>query len=491
MIPGWRQSFRRMNYRNEINGLRAIAVTSVILFHAGFDPFRGGFLGVDVFFVISGFLITSIILGSLAEDNFSFIDFYARRARRILPALLVLLAICILPAWLLLFPDQMNLFATSLGCAAIFISNVFYMTQAGYFAPNALEDPLIHLWTLSIEEQFYLFAPALIAGVWTYARRLLIPTLSGLLLASVIYGNWKFSLSPDATFFNSAARAWELLFGSLAASLIHQNRRIESINIGTRNALVTLALLVIGTCIATSSEHVGFPSLPYYLTIASTAVFLSFANERTWAGKLLSLRPVAHVGLISYSAYLWHQPVLAFARIAWNTDQIPLFRYLVLIPIFVIAHYSWKLVENPFRHAGWSRWRRWGVGASVLVLFSFGATGNLTMGFEQWRDAHIPDSVQKTFVDIPIDLDCTPGISNVTSEADWCKFGSRAAPPTVAVFGDSHSFPLRVVFDEIGKEHNIGIIHNGLGGCPPLAEVYVLNGNHPPAVCHDLVERHL
>ena len=480
-----------MNYRNEINGLRAIAVTSVILFHAGFDQFKGGFLGVDVFFVISGFLITSIILAALADDDFRFVDFYARRARRILPALLVLLAVCILPAWLLLFPDQMNLFATSLGCAAIFIANVFYMTQSGYFAPNALEDPLIHLWTLSIEEQFYLFAPAVIALVWKYARRMLNPTLLVLILASVIYGNWKFAQNPDATFFNSAARAWELLFGSLAASLAYKNRRIESVNILAKNGLAALALLLICLCVATSSEHAGFPSLPYYVTIASTAVFLCVASERTWVGKLLSLRPLTHIGLISYSAYLWHQPILAFARVAWDTERIPLFRYLVLLPIFIAAHYSWKFVENPFRNTGWRPWRRWGAVAGVIALFSFGVAGNLTIGFEKWRDARIPASVEKTFDDIAIDLDCKPGFNNAPSEADFCKFGAAGMSPAVAIFGDSHSFPLRAVFDDIGKEQKIGILHNGLGGCPPLVNTYVLNGNHPSSVCHDLVEQQI
>lgn len=480
-----------MNYRNEINGLRAIAVTAVILFHAGFDLFKGGFLGVDVFFVISGFLITSIILESLADDKFSFSDFYARRARRILPALLVLLVVCILPAWLLLFPDQMKLFATSMGCAAIFISNFFYMTQAGYFAPNALEDPLIHLWTLSIEEQFYLFAPALIVIIWKYARRMLNVTLLVIMLASIIYGYWKSAQSPDATFFNSAARAWELLFGSLTASLVRSCQGSTSVSYLARNIITTTALFLIFACIATSSEYVGFPGLPYYITISSTAIFLWLADEKTWAGKILCLRPIAHVGLISYSAYLWHQPILAFARILWNVEQIPLFRYLILIPIFIAAHLSWKYVENPFKHPGWNGWRMWGLAVSLVALFSFGVTGNLTVGFEKWHSSQIPKSVQKTFDDTPVKLDCAPAAGNAPGGTDFCKFGSPNAAPSVAVFGDSHSLPLRAIFDEIGREHHLGIVHNGLGGCPPLATIYVLNGNHPPSVCHDLVNRQI
>ncbi len=480
-----------MNYRNEINGLRAIAVTSVILFHAGFEQFKGGFLGVDVFFVISGFLITSIILDALANNKFSFTEFYARRARRILPALLMLLAVCILPAWLLLFPDQMNLFATSLGCAAVFISNVFYMTQAGYFAPNALEDPLIHLWTLSIEEQFYLFSPALIVLVWKYAQRMLNATLVALLVASVVYGYGKSFQSPDATFFNSIARAWELLFGSLTASLVRNTKVANPVGPLLRNVLSSVALLLIFVCVATSSENIGFPSLPYYITIGSTAAFLWLGNEKTWVGKLLTLRPVAHIGMISYSAYLWHQPILAFARIIWNVEQIPAFRYLILTPIFVAAHLSWKYVENPFKHPGWNGWRRWGLVASVIALFSFGVAGNLTVGFEKWHSSHIPESVQKTFDDIPIKLECTSGAGKLPSGTEFCTFGSQNTAPSIAVFGDSHSFPLRAVFDEIGREYKLGIVHNGLGGCPPLANIYVLNGNHPPFVCHDLVEQQI
>jgi hypothetical protein len=385
----------------------------------------------------------------------------------------------------------LKFFSTSLGASAVFISNFFYMKEAGYFAPNALEDPLIHLWTLSIEEQFYLISPALIVIIFKFARRLLSIILLALILTSIVYGYCQSLESPDATFFNSGARAWEILVGSLTASLLHKKIELPDFSNLTLNLITTTLLILILFCIATASEYVIFPSLPYYITILSTALFLLLSTKHTWTGELLSRQPIAHLGVISYSAYLWHQPIIAFARVSYNVEQIPGFRYLILIPIFFIAHISWKYVENPARKNTWSRWRKFGLGAGLATLFLFGVAGNLTVGFEKWHSSQIPNSVKKAFDDSPIKLDCTPATGNQPAGTDFCKFGSQAIAPSVAVFGDSHSFPLRAVFNEIGQEHQLGIIHNGLGGCPPLAGIYVLNGNHPPQVCHDLVRQQI
>ncbi len=464
---------------------------SVILFHSGFEHFKGGYLGVDIFFVISGFLITSIILNSLKNGTFSFSDFYGRRAKRLLPALMSVMVLCILPAWLLLLPDQMHSFATSLGCAAIFLANIFYMMHAGYFSPNSLEDPLIHLWTLSIEEQFYLIAPALILVIYKRVRWALSPTLVSLIVASIAYANYASANNPDPTFFNSAARAWELLVGCLTASLIqHRSVRSDIADLKTRNIFCIVALSSILFCITSASENTSFPSLPYYVTILSTAVLLWLTDEKTLVGKLLSYRYFVYCGLISYSLYLWHQPILAFSRIIWNPEQFPMLRYLSLILTFCAAHFSWKFVENPLRHKSWQLRYKLGITLSILGLFLFGVAGNVTAGFEKSRDNEVMGGINAAFTEIPVDLHCLPSTikSNTFGNTDFCKFGDHHVKATVAIFGDSHSHPLRPVFDEIGRERKIAFIHNGIAGCPPLVNTYIVNSNYPPELCYDLVK---
>lgn len=479
-----------MSYRKEIDGLRGIAVLSVILFHAGFGQFKGGFLGVDIFFVISGYLITSIILESLHQNKFSFRDFYIRRVRRIFPALIAVLSLSIVPAWIMFFPDQMKSFSTALGCSAIFIANIFYMNQSGYFAPNALEDPLIHLWTLSIEEQFYLLSPAIIFLAWKFARPFLVPVLCALLIASATYGIWQSFHSPDAVFFSSIARAWELLIGVVIAALRLNRQHVPPVPINVREILCLGSFFGILYCLGTASEHSGFPSLTYFLITLSTATLLFFSNDNTIVGRLLCASPLVHIGLISYSAYLWHQPILAFARVGWNPDQSPLAPYFIVVSIIFFAHLSWKFIEQPFRGL-----RRAGVIwlalGSALALFAFGLAGNLTGGFKNYRNFVSSESVEKAFEDVDFNLRCEPVFPGAPAGTEFCSFGSEKHPLTIAIFGDSHSFPLRAVFDVVGHEQEKQIVHNGLGGCPPLLGVYVLNGNDPSSVCYGLVNRQI
>jgi hypothetical protein len=311
------------------------------------------------------------------------------------------------------------------------------------------------------------------------------------MILSIAYGYAKLMQSSDAAFFNSIARAWELLFGSLTASLMQNNAAEKKVGLFLRNIITTVSLLLIFFCVIASSENSGFPSLSYYVVILATGAFLWAGNQQTWAGKILSIRPIAHIGLISFSAYLWHQPILAFTRIIWNVEQIYTFRYLILIPIFAIAHFSWKYIENPFRYKRSNNYKRWILVTGFCVLFSFGVAGNLTNGFQKWHSSQVPENLQKTFNDKSIELNCIPVEKGLPVGGDFCTFGSPNTPTSVAVFGDSHSFSIRAVFDEIGREHKLGIAHNGLGGCPPLIGIYVLNGNYPPSVCQNLVKEQI
>jgi peptidoglycan/LPS O-acetylase OafA/YrhL len=206
-----------MNYRKEIDGLRALAVIPVILFHAGFTTFSGGFVGVDVFFVISGFLITSIILKEIEAGTFSILNFYERRARRILPELFLVMLVCLPFAWLWLLPDDIRDFSKSVVKLTEFISNIYFYKQTGYFDTANELKPLLHTWSLAVEEQYYLFFPLLLLITWRFGKLFVFVTLTLILLSSLFYAQYIVYSEPSAAFYLLPSRFWELLVGALVA----------------------------------------------------------------------------------------------------------------------------------------------------------------------------------------------------------------------------------------------------------------------------------
>ena len=205
------------DYRREIDGLRALAVVPVILFHAGFRAFSGGYVGVDVFFVISGYLITSLIIAEKALGTFSLARFYERRARRILPALFVVMAVCIPVAWLCLLPSDMEAFSKSLVAVSVFASNVLFYRESGYFAADAELKPLLHTWSLAVEEQYYVLYPLFLLAAWRFGRKWVVASIAIVALFSLALAQWGAFNSPAATFFLLPTRGWELLAGALIA----------------------------------------------------------------------------------------------------------------------------------------------------------------------------------------------------------------------------------------------------------------------------------
>jgi peptidoglycan/LPS O-acetylase OafA/YrhL len=206
-----------MDYRREIDGLRALAVLPVILFHAGFDSFSGGFVGVDVFFVISGYLITTIILAELEQGKFSIVNFYERRARRILPALFLVMLVCLPFAWLWLLPIDMKDFSRSLIAVSVFVSNILFWRESGYFDTATELKPLLHTWSLAVEEQFYVVFPLLLILLWRLGRRWILVTLGLAFFASLALSEWATYANRSAAFYLLPTRGWELLLGAFAA----------------------------------------------------------------------------------------------------------------------------------------------------------------------------------------------------------------------------------------------------------------------------------
>ena len=366
-----------MKYRPEIDGLRTIAVGSVILYHAGLAGFAGGFSGVDVFFVISGYLITTIIVGELDEGRFSILKFYERRARRILPALFFVLSVTALAAWYVLLPSDFEDFARAVLSTTLFYSNILFWMQSGYFEAASELNPLVHTWSLAVEEQYYIFFPLIAILVWRWRRRyfphvlLALLVLSFLLciLAPMVYPHPKVQ---SAAFFMLPTRAWELLIGAGAALAFRYRRpRLEAVPMVAAQALSLLGLaLILGTIAWLPAE--GYPNGWGFLPTGGTALIILFARPGTWVNRLLSLKLLVGIGLISYSLYLWHQPVFALYRYA-HVDHLSWIEICALIAVSVaLAWVSWAWVERPFRHrnvvANPLLWSFSGAGAVVMLV---------------------------------------------------------------------------------------------------------------------------
>ena len=338
-----------MKYRAEIDGLRALAVLPVILFHAGFEWFGGGFVGVDVFFVISGYLITTIIISEMAEGKFSIVNFYERRARRILPALFFVMAACLPFAWLWLTPNDLKDFGQSLVAVSTFSSNILFWLESGYFDTAAELKPLLHTWSLAVEEQYYIFFPIFLILTWRLGVKWVLILLSVVFLLSLGVAQWSAYNKPSAAFFLLPTRGWELLVGVFAAFYLNYNTHLKSHILNQALSLLGFGMIVYS--IIAFDETTPFPSLYALIPTVGTGLLILCAVPKTFIHKLLSLKFIVGIGLISYSAYLWHQPILAFARHKYRLlGDIPDPILIGLcIASLIMAWFSWKFVEAPFR----------------------------------------------------------------------------------------------------------------------------------------------
>ena len=346
----------KINYRPEIDGLRAIAVSVVILYHAqitvlGLKPFRGGFIGVDIFFVISGYLITSIILKELLSCGvFSFKHFYERRIRRIIPLLLFVMIVSLPFGWVYLMPNEFIDFSKSILYSLGFSSNFYFHYSAlRYGAPEGLSKPFLHTWSLSIEEQYYVLFPLFLMFAFTYSKKHLTTILAIGLFCGLLLADWGSKMYPSATFYFIHARMWELIAGSLLA-VVEVDAGHRSQNKTLNQILPTVGLFLIGHSILAFDDNMFHPSLNTLLPIIGVCLIIWFSDEDELITKILSSKIFVSVGLISYSLYLWHYPVFSLARITeyFNGD---IFRTIYLIILTVILSiFSYTFVEKPARN---------------------------------------------------------------------------------------------------------------------------------------------
>ena len=334
-----------MKYRAEIDGLRALSVIPVILFHAGFELFSGGFVGVDVFFVISGYLITTILIEDIENKRFSIVHFYERRARRILPALFFVMIICVPFAWILLSAASLNKFGNGLIGVSLFLSNVVFWKQQGYFAESAELNPILHTWSLAVEEQYYVLFPIFLVLAWRFGKSRVFWMIVVMASISLLLSEWGWRNKEAANFYLAPTRAWELFAGSIAAFIV-QKQEVQK-----NNFLALLGLAAIIFSIFAYDESTPFPSVYTLMPVLGVVLLVLYAEKETLAAKFLSAKVFVSIGLISYSAYLWHQPVFAFFRIYTNQISLHWLLALVLIIItFLLSYVSWRFVEKPFRN---------------------------------------------------------------------------------------------------------------------------------------------
>ena len=339
-----------MKYRPEIDGLRALAITSVVLFHADLPFIRGGFLGVDIFFVISGYLITTIILTDVNAGKFSFQRFYERRARRILPALFLVMATTLPLGYFLMMPDEYKNFGQSVLATAVFSNNILLSLTSDYWALVSEFKPFLHTWSLSVEEQYYAIFPVIVIALSMFRQRVTFYTLIGLTVISLAAAVWGTVHTPTAAFYLLHTRAWEILFGAIAAYLMaHSGIRLGSHWAQEGAGLVGLVAIVVSVVVLDGEYR--SPGITTIIPTLGATLIILFAKDGTFAQRLLGSRPFVAIGLVSYSWYLWHQPIFAFARI-YSVEPLSTGLFLALAGMsLLLAYLTWRFVERPFRNS--------------------------------------------------------------------------------------------------------------------------------------------
>lgn len=477
-----------MQYRREIDGLRALAVIPVILFHAGVESFGGGFVGVDIFFVISGYLITTIILDELAAGTFSIVRFYERRARRILPALFLVMAVSFVLAWLSLLPSDMKDFSKSLVAVSVYASNFLFWIESGYFDTAAELKPLLHTWSLAVEEQFYLVFPVFLILSWRLGKKSIVALLGVASIASLAAAQWGALHQPTATFFLLHTRGWELAIGSFVALHFSRKNCYEpSLYVQQVLSLAGLALIAYATF--AFGKTTPFPSLYALVPTIGTALIMLFAWPQTYVGRVLGSKPLVGIGLVSYSAYLWHQPLFAFARHrSLGEPSTAIFAGLTVLTI-CLAIVSWRFIERPFRRKGvigQGQVFAFAIIGSVICV-SAGVFGVLTNGFAE--RAMLPTGITQSF-ERTVRANACFDQAKVHERADWlCQLGGATAEPSFLVFGDSHALSVLEMFDSAALAENVTGVFTGASGCPPLLGIFALRIDQGDKNCHQLNRR--
>jgi peptidoglycan/LPS O-acetylase OafA/YrhL len=465
-------------YRADIDGLRAIAVLAVLLFHAGVRAFSGGFVGVNVFFVISGYLITTIIHREIEAGRFSITQFYERRFRRNLPAAAVLV-VAVLVAGELLFPaHQQDGLARSAVAAALFSSNIFFYLESGYFADPAHSLPLLHTWSLAVEEQYYLLFPLVMLLIAKFGRRHYTAWL--LLLTGVSFAACVRVTESDAAaaFYLSPTRAWELMVGSLLA--VNAVPPLQSRR--TRELVAIAGIAMLAVSVMGFSEFTIFPGFAALIPVLGTAMLIhSGAHGETTTVRYLSVRPLVFVGLISYSLYLWHWPVIVFAQYYSVVPLTPVATVLMFGVIFALAIASWRYVEMPFRRKRVAAARRQMFHVSTAATAAIVAVALVSLHGQGLPGRAGQDTAILHPEEDPewLRWDQCEHRSRVPGGAGQpCSLGAGDETPSFMLWGASHARALASSVDRSAARNGLSGELAVASGCPPLSRVVRQDRRH-------------
>lgn len=465
-----------MKYRSEIDGLRALAVIPVIFFHAGFEAFSGGYIGVDVFFVISGYLITSILIDNLEKKNFSLIDFYLRRARRILPALFFIMLICIPFAWMWMLPYDLKNFSQSLIAVTFFASNFLFTIESGYFDLQSENKPLLHTWSLAVEEQYYFIFPIFLFFCWKFGKNKIFWMIIILALISFIISEWGWRNKPLANFFLAPSRIWEIFAGSITALIINKK------GIKNNDTLSILGLTIIIFSIFVYDKDFPYPSFYALPPVVGTMLIILYTNNTSLISKILSNKLIVGIGLISYSSYLWHQPIFSFARIRLLEEPSTILMLSLSIFSILLGCLSWRWVEMPFRSNKFQFKKIYSVGLLIFCLFiflCFGYMGHKTNGFENRKAAnHLPNDFYKSATLSKVNENCI-------DSKEPCKLSNSVNnQDKILLIGDSHSVDYHFDFIRESIDRNLSPYQFSMGGCGFI----MTNDNYCESKTRDLVK---
>ena len=466
-------------YRPDIDGLRAIAVLPVIFFHARVAGFSGGFVGVDIFYVISGYLITSVIAQDIALERFSIVSFYERRIRRIFPALFGVMGFCTVAACILFSPKDLVVFGKSMIAATSFVSNIFFKRQAGaygYFDASSDLQVLLHTWSLSVEEQFYLLFPTTLLLLWRWARKRLITSLSIIAFGSFLICVWTTQHRPLTAFYIFVPRAWELLIGSLLA--------LKAVPLLQRRALREIAGLVglgcIVAAVCTLSRDTPFPGLAALLPcLGAWLIIYSGEGGPSTIRTILSVRPLVFIGLISYSLYLWHWPMLVFSRYFAAGDLTGLETAVVIGLALLAAVISFECIEKPFRGKSTVNSRQ------IFALGGAATALSLVMGLAIWCQHGFPGryaSQTRTLIaenterknDFLEECGNWRKEIHTINDISFCRMEPAKSRPNsfklIMFWGDSHVqqlYPLIKKMHDAGELQGRGVLLTASNGCTP------------------------
>lgn len=463
-----------MNYRSDIDGLRSLAIIPVVMFHAGFSSASGGFIGVDVFFVISGYLITSLLLKEFHQNSFSILKFYERRARRILPALIVLIFVTIIIGYFILLPSEYEKLARSSVTSVLFSANIYFWLTTGYFEIEAAATPLLHMWSLGVEEQYYIIFPIIVyfvlrcfSSVYLFIIVLFIFLLSLFLCVTLIDVNSTF------TFYMLPTRAWEILAGSLLAFKLLPKMN----NSYVINTLSLLGLTLIISGVLLIEEGDSFPGYLAIVPVLGAALIIHAGDTKTgFVYKLLSTKFLVYIGLISYSLYLWHWPITVYLNILIDSSYS---KYAIVFVSFIAAIISYHFIEQPFRKNKVNRNSRDVLLLSLLAIVVVIAISIMLIVLDGFRGRFSQNILEiyesKSY--FHNERECHFKTLQQINNNEYCRFGDLDKDPSVALVGDSHADAIRPAIEKALIKRKLSGIQLTSPGCRPLAGVRKLGQN--------------